>query len=385
MNIDFTLDSILNDAKEKTSLEDFGNDSFVEGLNILINSCITEARFNDVGCYAIKEVLSQHTTNRLYVQDWIKRHPEILDEKIDRPLIIAGLFRTGTTFLQTLISLDPAMRALHYWEAERPCPPPKLIFSLTDSRIQTTHKTTQMIEMLKPEYQNIYPILAGGFAECQVLLANEFKSSLFLSMMRAPTYSEWLLSCNMDLAYAYHKKCLQLLQWRSPNESWILKAPMHIYNLSTLYNQYPDAQVVFTYRDPQKIVPSFANMVSTLRSVFSDEIDDFEIGNWSTELLTEGADRLIKERKKLKAETFFDLHSKELIADPIGSVKCIYEHFGRKMSIGHERRIKAYIRDNPHGKKGTHQYSIKKFNLEAKDIRKNFIQYQEKFNIPVEN
>jgi sulfotransferase family protein len=384
MNIDFTLDSILNDVKKKTNLEDFGNDSFIEGLSVLVNSCKNEARLNEIGCQAIEAIISQHAINRLKVQDWITRHPEILDEKIERPLFVAGLFRTGTTFLQTLLSLDPARRALHYWEADRPCPPPELIYSLTDSRIRTTHKTTQMIELLKPEYQIIYPIYAGGFAECQVLLANEFKSSLFLSMMRAPTYSDWLLNCDMNLAYAYHKKLLQLLQWRSPNESWILKAPMHIYNLNALLNQYPDAQIVFTHRDPQKIVPSFASMVSTLYSVFSDEIDGYEIANWASGLLACGVERAMKERKSLNPETFYDLQFKDLIADPIGSVKCIYEYFGHKMSVGHERRMKVYIRDNPHGKHGFHKYSIENFNVDPEDIRERFKNYQDQFDIPIE-
>ena len=129
--------------------------------------------------------------NRLQVQDCITRHPEILNEKIEKPLIITGLPRTGSTFLQTLLSIDPANRALHHWEANRPCPPPELVISATDPRIQAMHKQIQLTDQLEPGLQAIYPRDAGGFAQCMVLQSNEFKSAEFTLLIWAPAYREW--------------------------------------------------------------------------------------------------------------------------------------------------------------------------------------------------
>ena len=150
MSNNLNVDSLLSEAIEKTKLEDFGNDSFLEGLKIFLNSCHDEARLNDIGIQIAHSIISRCLMNRLQVQDCITRHPEILNEKIEKPLIITGLPRTGSTFLQTLLSIDPANRALHHWEANRPCPPPELVISATDPRIQAMHKQIQLTDQLEP-------------------------------------------------------------------------------------------------------------------------------------------------------------------------------------------------------------------------------------------
>ncbi len=383
MSIDLSVDSLLKEAIEKTGFEDFGGDTFKEGLNILIHSCLNESQLNDFGYNFITNRITQFLINRLHTQDWIIRHSEILDEKIERPLFILGLPRTGSTFLQTLLSIDPANRALHHWEANEPCPPPELIHSATDPRIHTMHKSTQMIELIKPELQAIYPIDTGGFAECQMLLANEFKSEVFNAWLWAPTYIEWLLNCDMSSAYTYHKRLLQLLQWRLPNEGWILKAPMHLIGLNALLNQYPDAQIIFTHRDPLKVVTSFASLISAWNSLFSDKIDNKKIGGlhqvWALSI-----EKAMKVRDQQESKIFYDLQFQDLIANPISSVKRIYEHFGRKVSAGHERRMQVWIRDNPKGKRGSHRYSVEKFGTDPTKIRKRFAIYQERFKVTLE-
>ena len=115
-------------------MNELRNNSFQEGLNILVNSYKNEGKLTEIGCYSINNRLTQYLINRLQVKDWMTRHPEILDEKIERPLFIVGLPRTGTTYLQTLLSLDPANRALHHWEANQPCPPPELVYAVADPR-----------------------------------------------------------------------------------------------------------------------------------------------------------------------------------------------------------------------------------------------------------
>jgi hypothetical protein len=323
--------------------------------------------------------------NRLQVQDWITRHPEILDEKIEKPLIITGLPRTGSTFVQTLLSIDPANRALRHWEANRPCPPPELVYSVTDSRIQAMHKQIQMTDQLKPGLQAIHARDAGGFAQCMVLLSNEFKSVEFTLSVWVPAYKEWYYSCDMNSAYAYHKLLLQLLQWRLPNEGWVLKNPGHLPWLDFLLDQYPDAQIIFTHRDPLKVIASASSLASTVFSMGSDKIDSKKIAaNYFKELAME-MDKAMEKRKSLNPESFYDLRFRDLIADPIGAVKRIYEYFGRKVSPGHERRMQVWIRDNPPGKRGRHHYSVEDFGLDPAEVRERFNDYQERFSIHLES
>ena len=385
MSLNLSVQSLINGAKESAGLEDFGNDSFMEGLRILVDSFNNEARLNDIGIQSIPEIITRYLVNRLNVQDWISRHPEILDEKVAQPIIITGLPRTGTTFLQILLSVDPANRPLHHWEARQPCPPPQLVHSATDSRIQSAHEEFQLIEALKPELQAIHHLDAGGFTECMRLVAHEFKSTEFNAFIEAPSYAQWLLNCDMTSAYAYHELLLKLLQWRLPNERWVLKSPFHLISLGALLGQYPDAQIIFTHRDPLKAITSLSSLYSAWNSLFSDEIENHKIANWCARYWATIIKKAMKERSRHNSEIFYDLQYQDLITDPLGSVKRIYKFFGRKVGIGHERCMQAWIRDNPQSKRGRHRYSIQKFGIIPEEERKRFAEYQEQFGMPIES
>jgi hypothetical protein len=385
MSANLDMDALLSEAREETKLEDFGNDSFLEGLNVLINSCNQEAQLNNIGLRFAHGMISRCLKNRLQVQDWITRHPEILDEKIEKPLIITGFPRTGSTFLQLLLSIDPANRGLHHWEASTPCPPPELIYSVADPRIKDDHDGIQMLELLKPGIQAIQQMDAGGFAECIVLLSNEFKSVYFTTSFSAPSYDEWYYSCDMNSAYAYHKMLLQLLQWRLPNEGWVLKCPAHLPWLDMIMDQYPDAQIIFTHRDPFKVVASTTSLVSAFYSLTSGQVNDKENALYFTRILAFEMDKAMKLRERLHPKSFYDLQFLDLIADPIEAVKGIYKYFGREVSPGHEKRMQVWIRDNPPDKRGIHRYSPEEFDLDPLEVRKRYAEYIERFEVQIES
>ena len=100
-------------AVDQTGLEDFGDDSFREGLEILLRALRDEARLNERGEGFIYARIGMHLRQRLQVEDWYRRHPEIDDVPIDAPLFGLGLPRTGSTALSFLLAQDP----------QRPVPP----------------------------------------------------------------------------------------------------------------------------------------------------------------------------------------------------------------------------------------------------------------------
>src|SRR6516165_3633775 len=86
-------------AAERTGLCDFGDDSFREGLDILVTALRDEARLNERGEGFIFARIGLHLRQRLQVEDWYGRHPEISDVEIEAPLFGLGLPRTGSTAL----------------------------------------------------------------------------------------------------------------------------------------------------------------------------------------------------------------------------------------------------------------------------------------------
>ena len=214
-----------------------------------------------------QQVITQILVNRLQVTQLIKEHPEISDEEIDAPVFIVGLPRTGTTITQTLMALDPHTRFLRNFESTAAvCPPPSLMPRTPDPRIQAGHDTMEGLFSMRPELRGINGInfMALGTAECQNLMAHEFVHAGWSAVSSLFGHGNWMGDCDMGPAYTWHKQLLQMLHWKSPNERWVLKAPIHLFGLKPLLETYPDARIVFTHRDPFEAMMSGVSMVFSL-------------------------------------------------------------------------------------------------------------------------
>jgi hypothetical protein len=110
--LDLEPTALMDQARAETGLDDFGPDDFRERLDVLVHSFATEAGLAPVGRMNAYGLLLSLLKNRLLVEDTVRRHPEILDVEIARPIVICGLPRTGTTHLHNLMSADPALRSL---------------------------------------------------------------------------------------------------------------------------------------------------------------------------------------------------------------------------------------------------------------------------------
>src|SRR6185295_13090111 len=98
-------------------LSDFGDPSFRGGLDALCASLTNEARLSQTGVYILRLKILGQLINRLKVEDYFRRHPEIAQEKIAPPVVIVGLPRTGTTKLHRLLSCDPRFHWMAWWES----------------------------------------------------------------------------------------------------------------------------------------------------------------------------------------------------------------------------------------------------------------------------
>ncbi|MBU1342765.1 MAG: sulfotransferase, partial [Proteobacteria bacterium] len=310
--------------------------------------------------------------------------PQILEEKIEQPIIITGLPRTGTSLLQILLSLDPTTRFIRNWESSMAiCPPPELVHSSTDPRIQAYHLAMEGFFGVMPKLRGINGInfMAGGPAECQNLMAHEFIHFGYSAGSSLFSYGEWLSECNMAHAYQYHKKLLQVLQWKMPDEKWVLKAPMHLFGLDHLLETYPDARVVFTHRDPIKAMSSGASMVYHWTLFSTQQADTAAIGKWWPKIWAKGMERALKVRDNFNPTQFFDLYHKNFSQDPIGAVHEIYDHFNLCVGKGHLRRMQAWLRDNPRSRFGNHDHTPAQFELNPKKVKEQFQFYCDRFDV----
>ncbi|MGZ8815551.1 MAG: sulfotransferase, partial [Mycobacterium sp.] len=172
-------DELMAAAVERTGLDDFGDDAFREGLEILLRALDDEARLNARGEGFVYDRLGLHLCQRLQVEDWYRRHPEIHDEPIEAPLFGLGLPRTGSTALSFLLARDPHIRYLRSWESTRPCPPPSTVQG-DDPRVPPDQRPVVV------GTRHHVPNDIQGPMECLDLMALDFKSQMFQAFAQIP-------------------------------------------------------------------------------------------------------------------------------------------------------------------------------------------------------
>lgn len=376
--------TLMRVAQAKTGLSDWGGDDFRASLRVLLDSYERDADLTPLGRVSVQQDLIRLLWNRLRIQDDLKRHPEILQESIRRPLIIAGYPRTGTTLLHNLLAQDPQARVPLAWEFAWPSPPPTRENRDRDWRSRVARLYEAGIRALAPQLSSIHPLSPTGPEECSLFFQHQFASIIFYLGANLPTYLEWLLERDMTADYRSYRRVLQLLQWRCPGEHWALKSPQHLIALDALLTVFPDACIVQTHRDPQKVVPSLSSLTATLRSLSSNRVDMEDIGRDCLSLVVTSAQRAMRVRQSADPARFYDVHYRELIADPVGVVRRIYERFDYEFSSTMEDGMKRWLGENPHHKHGVHRYSPEQFGLDRDLIAERFAVYTMKFNVTPE-
>lgn len=368
---------LLAAAERRTGLSDFGDHRFREGLEVLVEAFESQDSAHTFGRLYFREYCTRLLVNRLKIQDDLKRHPEILEVRLPRPLFITGLPRSGTTHLHRLISEDPACRSLHLWETLEPSPPPVAERRGTDPRIARARKTVRTLCSLAPAITVAHEFDAESPEECNALFAHGFLAGMIGFMFDVPRYVEWMSVQELVGPYRYLRSQLQLLSWRCPGDPWVLKAPAHLYGLDAILTVFPDACIVQTHRDPLQVIPSLCSLSAAFRGIVSDRVDLRRLGSEYTQAMAEGPERAIDVRARSDSARFLDVAYPELVADPLSVIRAIYTYFGYTYTPEFESRMKRRLAENPQHQHGVHRYSLEQFGLEAVTVRAQFARYIE--------
>jgi hypothetical protein len=336
-----------------------------------------------MGVAAMSEQIVGYLVNRLQIEQWYARYPEIDEQQIVNPLFGLGLPRTGSTALSFLLAQDPARRSLRVWEASDPCPPPETETEHTDPRIALAQAGIEFTNEMFTGFEEMLPTAADGPQECLLPMAFEFRSLIFEGMSLIPSYSTWLLQCDMEPAYRYHQRVLKLLQWRCPPDRWWLKTPAHMLSIDALNAVYPDARFVMTHRDVAKVLPSLCALYSTLSTILTERPDPVAIGQHGSELWRIALERLIDFRDRGNDHRFFDLSFDAVQADPIGQVSRLYADLDDDLSDVARQRMQAWWVRNSKNRSGPGNYSPATFGLDPTTIAEQFAFYYQRFDIPV--
>ena len=373
------MDEILDVACRRTGLTDWGDERFLEPMRVLLASLEDEARLNSLGRLFLRLNFCHFICNRLWVQQYLKDHPEALAEPVPRPLFVVGLPRTGTTLLHNLLCQDPTRRAPLFWEVLQPAPAP----GRRDRRRQMARRLVRFLDRWEaPQLKTVHALDADSPEECTCLFFNTFVNPAFFLFGDVPGYIAWLRGRGRELlpwAYEEYRTYLQVLQHQGRRAAWVLKSPVHAFALDALLQVFPDACVVQTHRDMNEVLPSACSLFAIMQGLYSDDVDGRRLGPTVAESLRMHLDSYAEKARELDVSRVLDMSYRSLVTDPAGTVRTIYHHFGLEMGEAMEQGMHRWLVENPANKHGIHRYDLEQFGLTGQDVERMFGPYQQQF------
>jgi len=378
------VDSLVDSARRKTGLTDFGADGHRRALGVLVESINSEARLTATGRLLQRARLSGALVNRLRIQELLRRHPEIDDIHLGGIVLVAGLQRTGTTLLQRLLSSHPAIRSITGPEALYPVPNVNNVERGARTRERRAVLAKRAFSYLAPEFTVIHPIDHDQPEEEVLLMDLTFMSQSAEATMSVPSYSRWLEGEDHTWTYEYLQRVLKVLCWQRPGRTWVLKTPQHMEHLDAFRSVFPEATIIQTHRDPRKTVASFCSLVAHARGMFSDCVDPFEIGEHWFRKTRRMVQRSAQARKGAADRRFIDVSYYDLTRDPIAELRRICGQARIPFDDEAELAATRCTEANPKDRFGKHVYRLSDFGLSEQLIDEAFASYRQKHAIPFE-
>ncbi|MGB8330186.1 MAG: sulfotransferase [Polyangiales bacterium] len=374
-------DRAMKMAERITGLSDWGEGGFRARLDAAVDG-LNELNLNTTGLFGARYVLNWHLGNRLRVVDFAKRHPELREIEIERPVVITGFFRTGTTFLHNVMAADPDNRVAKAWELSYPLG--RLGDPLGDVawRRAQAKFTFGFNQAAVPDQGVAHHVTPDSYEECFFLLENDMAVLTFWIGFAAYGYANEMLEWDMIEPYQFHKVQLQILTAQESAKRWVLKCPWHMWNLDALMAVYPDARIIHTHRDIAKALASHCSLSARLASKLRRSLDVKELGAFWLEYARIGLGRGMESRKKIPETQIYDVRLRDLMADPMTVLRDIYSYFDLELSDETAALLEARIAEKPTSQEeGGHDYDIEDFGLTNEQVRETLAEYNERFGV----
>jgi hypothetical protein len=382
--VSFTEDAVLGEARERTGLSDFGADDFRERLGVWLRALEEDAELGPVGRIGAYRDCVRYAANRLRLEDLLRRHPEILEVEIRRPLVIAGLPRSGTTHLLNLVASDRRLRSLPYWESLEPIPDPDEPPGEAgeDPRLTRCRRSYEQQIAISPLLRNMHDMAPEHVHEEIEVQALDFASYELEWIATVPRWRDYYLAHDQAPHYAYLKKGLQALQWLRGPDRWVLKSPQHMEQLVPLLRTFPDATVAITHRDPVAVIASAITMLAYGDRIRRTRVDPPAIAAYWIDRIERLLRACVRDRDTWPEDQSLDVLFHEFMADDVAMVERIYALAELPLTPEARGSLEGYMAGNPRGKHGRILYDLEQdFGVDPEALRERFRFYYERFPV----
>ncbi|MGN6609099.1 MAG: sulfotransferase family protein [Jatrophihabitans sp.] len=365
-----TVDDLHASATRRTGLSDFGAGEYRDGLAVLIESYERDAGLTELGAKVARAGMRDTLVARLIAEASWWANPACADVRIERPIFVTGLPRTGTTALHRLLCADPQAQGLELWLTAAPQPrpprdewPQNPFFAAMQAGFDKHHAEN-------PDFMGVHYMAADTVEECWQVLRQTFRSIGFESLAHLPGYSAWLQTQSWTEAYERHRRNLQVIGAHEPHKRWVLKNPSHLFAVDALLETYPDALIVVTHRDPVTALASSCSLSAQATAGQSTVFVGETIGRDQLDLWARGAELYRDARARHDEASFLDVDQRDLIADPIAVAERIYQRLGTPLSDEARAAMTSLGPEGSAGAAPAHRYTLEEFGLDADVVRR---------------
>jgi hypothetical protein len=378
----FDIAELLAAARAETGQEDLADEGSIDGLQRYLEAVADEGDLTPAGVAGVRADTVRLLANRLRMEALVRAHPEILDEDVSDPIIITGLPRTGTTKLQRVLSAHLGVQQLPLWKALNPAPfgDPN---PDPDPRITVAEEQSALMMQHFPDFVAAHPMSAHEPEEDALLQQLTFRSIAHGLFNRVPSYMDWVMAADRAPTYEGERRALQLLQWQDggrQDRPWVLKTPVHLGALDTLFATFPNATVVHCHRDLDEAIPSFCRLIEVVRLARgSASVDCLELGRFLSEWCGELWARNIAQRDGLNEAQILDVRYETIRDDVASIIAAIYDRRGESLGQEALNSMAEWERHNPPHRFGKHVYSLERYGLTPVTIDKALSAYLDHF------
>lgn len=387
--VDLDIDQMLAEAIEQAGvttgaagLDD--TDGFADRLQVHVAAIEADEGLRRLTRGSLRQRIVRLLRNRLSLTELIRRYPEIESIPIEKPFIVVGMPRSGTTHLVNLIAADPRRRALPYWESQDPIPARGQgpdIFGV-DPRYARAKAEHDALMTSAPVVAAMHDRFPEAIEEEVELLDLDLASYVLEWHARVPDWRDYYLGLDQTRHYAYMKKVLQALTFLRGPRTWVLKSPQHCEQLGPLMATFPDATVAFTHRDPVSVIQSAITMMA-----YSDRLRRHSIDpQWLLDYWSDRVHRLlsacVRDRDLVASERSIDVNFHQLNGNEMPLLERLYQCGGVDLPPNVQQRFQRYLDGNPRGKHGRIRYELElHFGTSAEELRGRFDFYFDKFDV----
>jgi hypothetical protein len=383
--VDLDIDRMVSEAVDEAGVDDFAaTDGFWDRVAAYVGAVEADDGLTQLIRGTLRQRIVRLLRNRLSLTELLKRHPEIESIPIEKPFIVVGMPRSGTTHLVNLLAADPRRRALPYWESQEPLPIPGQgpdVYGV-DPRYTRAKNEHDAMMVSAPATAAMHDRFPEAIEEEVEILDLDFAGYVLEWHARVPGWRDFYLGLDQTRHYGYMKKVLQALTFLRGPRTWVLKSPQHCEQLGPLMATFPDATVAFTHRDPVAVIQSTITMMA-----YSDRLRRRSIEpQWLLDYWADRVQRLlsacVRDRASVPAERSVDIAFHHLNGHELDLLEDLYARAGVELTPKVRRAFQAYLDGNPRGKHGSVRYELQRhFGVTPDELRSRFSFYFERFDV----